>query len=238
MDKDKDIAEVLNIFFASTFTREQMDGVPEPEARHFRSEIRNTRFTPHQIKRKIRELKPFSAAGPDGIGPQLLKKLQDALEQPLASVMNKSMITGEVPKDWKAANVTPIFKKGSREDPGNYRPVSLTAVCCKIMESIIKENIVAHLERNQLISKTQHGFMRGRSCTTNLVDFLNKLTVAMDSSIPMDVVYLDFAKAFDKVPTRRLLKKLHAHGVRGNRQGPGVDQKLAVWAATKSCSEW
>ena len=169
--------------------------------------------------------------------------LQDALEQPLASVMNKSMITGEVPKDWKAANVTQIFKKGSREDPGNYRPVSLTAVCCKIMESIIKENIVAHLERNQLISKTQHGFMRGRSCTTNLVDFLNKLTVAMDSSIPVDVVYLDFAKAFDKVPTRRLLKKLHAHGVRGNfffffRQGPGVDQKLAVWAATESCSEW
>ena len=148
-----------------------MDGVPEPEARHFRSEIRNTRFTPHQIKRKIRELKPFSAAGPDGFGPQLLKMLQDALEQPLASVMNKSMITGEVPKDWKAANVTQIFKKGSREDPGNYRPVSLTAVCCKIMESIIKENIVAHLERNQLISKTQHGFMRGRSCTTNLVDF-------------------------------------------------------------------
>ena len=209
------MAEVLNTFFASTFTREQADMVPDPAIRGFTSELKNVRFTPHQIKRKIRDLKPHSAAGPDGIGPQLLKKLQDVLAEPLAAVMNKSMISGMVPEDWKMANVTPIFKKGGRDDPANYRPVSLTSVPCKLMESLIKEKIVSHLEKNKLISKSQHGFMRGRSCTTNLVEFMNKLTEAMDNSTPVDVVYLDFAKAFDKVPTRRLLKKLHAHGIRG-----------------------
>ena len=215
VDKDKDMAEVLNEFFASTFTREQADMVPEPVEKNFTSELKNIRFTPYQVKRKIRDLKQFSAPGPDGIGPQLLKRLQDVLAEPLAAVMNKSMIGGEVPADWKTANVTPIFKKGGRDDPGNYRPVSLTSVPCKMMESLIKEKIVAHLEKNGLISRTQHGFMRGRSCTTNLVDFMNKLTAAMDASTPVDVVYLDFAKAFDKVPTRRLLRKLHAHGLRG-----------------------
>ena len=111
--------------------------------------------------------------------------------------------------------MTPLFKKGKRGDPGNYRPVSLTAVCCKLMEAIIKEDLVTHLERNCLIEKSQHGFVKGRSCTTNLIDYLNKLTAAIDEGTSVEVVYLDFAKAFDKVPTKRLLSKLHAHGVRG-----------------------
>ena len=110
---------------------------------------------------------------------------------------------------------TPLFKKGKRGDPGNYRLVSLTTVCCKLMEAVIKEDLVTHLERNRLIAKSQHGFVKGRSCTTNLIEYLDKLTAALDSGTPVDIVYLDFAKAFNKVPTRRLLSKLHAHGVRG-----------------------
>ena len=137
MDKDKDMSEVLNEFFASTFTREQADMVPEPAEKNFTSELKNVSFTPYQVKRKIRDLKQHSAPGTDGIGPQLLKRLQDVLAEPLAAVMNKSMIGGEVPADWKTANVTPIFKKGGRDDPGNYRPVSLTSVPCKLMESLI-----------------------------------------------------------------------------------------------------
>ena len=101
VDQDKDMAGILNSFFASTFTREPAGDPPQAAARQFRSEATHVRFTPYRVKRKIRELKPFSAAGPDGIGPQLLKKLQDVLAEPLAAVMNKSMNSGKVPADWK-----------------------------------------------------------------------------------------------------------------------------------------
>ena len=121
----------------------------------------------------MQRLRPGSAAGPDSVGPQLLQKLIESLDRPLAVIMQKSLNTGEVPRDWRSANVTPIFKKGSRSVPGNYRPVSLTSVCCKVMEQVLKDSIVEHLNRNGLIRKSQHGFMQGRSCTTNLISFMD-----------------------------------------------------------------
>ena len=111
--------------------------------------------------------------------------------------------------------MTPIFKKGSKASPGNYRPVSLTSVSCKILESIIKDDIVQHLEENRLIRPSQHGFMRGKSCVSNLLSFMERITMSVDRGDPVDIVYLDFAKAFDKVPVDRLLKKVWAHGIRG-----------------------
>ena len=84
-----------------------------------------------------------------------------------------------------------------------------------MMESIIKDDVVQHLARHKLIKSSQHGFMRGKWCTSNLLYFLEKVTAAVDSGIPVDVVYLDFAKAFDKVPVERLLKKVRAHIIRG-----------------------
>ena len=113
----------------------------------------------------------------------------------------------------------PIFKKGKKTAAENYRPVSLTCVCCKLLESIIKDDIMDHLSRNQLIRKSQHGFMKGKSCATNLLEFLDKITEAADKGTPTDVVYLDFAKAFDKVPTERLLRKVQAHGIGGKIGG-------------------
>ena len=107
VDQDKDMAGNLNNFFASTFTREPAGPPPAAAARQYRSEATHVKFTPYRIKRKIRDLKNFSAAGPDGIGPQLLKKLQNVLAEPLAAIMNKSVNSGEVPADWKKANVTP-----------------------------------------------------------------------------------------------------------------------------------
>ena len=128
--------------------------------------------------------------------------------------MQKSLNTGEVPSDWRSANVMPIFKKGSRSVPGNYRPVSLTSVCCKVMEQVLKDSIVEHLNRNGLIRKSQHGFIRGRSCTTNLISFMDKIMEALDKGEPVDIIFLDFA--FDKVPVARLMEKVWAHGIRGN----------------------
>jgi hypothetical protein len=125
------------------------------------------------------------------------------------------MEEGIVPDDWKEANVTPIFKKGAKSKPENYRPVSLTSVSCKIMESIIRDAMTQHLQTNKLIKDSQHGFLKDRSCVTNLLEFLEKATTVVDSGKGFDVIYLDFAKAFDKVPVERLLNKCRAHGIRG-----------------------
>jgi hypothetical protein len=123
--------------------------------------------------------------------------------------------TGEIPQEWRTAKVTPIFKKGAKGDPGNYRPVSLTSVPCKILESIVKDRIMDHLMENKLIRESQHGFMPDRSCASNLVEFMDKVTKAVDEGKSVDIFYLDFAKAFDKVPRQRLVKKLNAKGVHG-----------------------
>ena len=144
----------------------------------------------------------------------LLQELVEEVAYPLALVMKKTLEDGSMPEDWRTANVTPIFRKGAKNNPGNYRPVSLTSVCCKMLESIIKDDIVNHLERKNLINLSQHGFMRGRSCTSNLLSFLERITLAVDDGEPVDIIFLDFAKAFDKVPVERLLKKVWAHGVR------------------------
>jgi hypothetical protein len=141
--------------------------------------------------------------------------LIDGVAPALVEIYNKSMETGEVPAVWKDANVTPIFKKGAKSNPSNYRPVSLTSVCCKVMESVVKDRVTAHLLENNLIKDSQHGFVKGRSCATNLLEFLEKATTAVDRGDSFDVVYLDFAKAFDKVPHKRLVKKLRAHGIKG-----------------------
>jgi hypothetical protein len=125
------------------------------------------------------------------------------------------MDQAKVPEDWKTATVTPIYKKGQKSDPSNYRPVSLTSVPCKVMETIIKEKIMDHLQKESLIKPSQHGFWPGRSCATNLIIFMDTVTKAFDNGIPADIFYLDFAKAFDKVPRERLLIKLEAKGITG-----------------------
>ena len=117
------------------------------------------------------------------------------------------MESGAVPQDWRDANVTPIFKKGSKNNPSNYRPISLTSIPCKVMESIIKDGVVNYLLRYRLIKSSQHGFMSNKSCTTNLLKFLEKITNIVDGGYAANIVYLDFSKAFDKVPHTRLLKK-------------------------------
>ena len=109
-----------------------------------------------------------------------------------------------------------IFKSGSKSRSENYRPIRLTSVPGKIMERLIRDEIVNHMKQNQLFSKSQHGFLAGRPCTTQLLEFLEDITTALDQGDDVDVIYLDFCKAFDKVPHKRLLKKLWGYGITGN----------------------
>ena len=111
--------------------------------------------------------------------------------------------------------MSPIFKKGDRHRAKNYRPVSLTSVVCKIMESIIRDKIMYHLVQNHLLTKYQHSFVKGRSCVTQILAVLDKWTEALDNGSNIDSVYLDFAKAFDSVPHKRLLMKMKSFGITG-----------------------
>jgi hypothetical protein len=211
---DEGMAEVLNEFFSSVFTREDRANLPRAKEMDT-EEMRGVRFTQAKVRKKIQKLRTAAAAGPDGIGPRILQELENELVDGLTIVFRTSFAESVIPADWKDANVTPIFKKGTKWDPGNYRPVSLTSICCKVMESIIRDDLVAHLDANGLINPSQHGFMHGKSCCSNLLEFFEKVTSVVDEGKPMDVIFLDFAKAFDKVPRERLLEKVRAHGVRG-----------------------
>lgn len=210
---EKEMAEELNQFFSSVFTQEDLSNIPEAEDERGKGRMRPVSVSEQNIKTKIKKLRKEAAPGPDGITPEILQKLSSSLTEPLEVLFNKSLETGDIPEEWKKANVTPIFKKGTKGDPGNYRPVSLTSVPCKILETIVKDRIVQHLIENKLIKNSQHGFMPGKSCATNLVTFMDNITQAVDDGCAVDIFYLDFAKAFDKVPRKRLIKKLEAKGI-------------------------
>ena len=197
----KEMAELLNSFFVSVFTREDTRDIPMLRTERLGNVLTTAKITTEKVRRKVQRLRPGSAAGPDSVGPQLLQKLIESLDRPLGVIMQKSLNTGEVPRDWRLANVTPIFKKGSRSVPGNYRPVSLTSVCCKVMEQVLKDSIVEHLNRNGLIRKSQHGFMRGRSCTSNLISFMDKITEALDKGEPVDVIFLASPRPLTRSPS-------------------------------------
>jgi hypothetical protein len=145
----------------------------------------------------------------------VLQACADEVAFPLSMIFNLSMSGGVVPDDWKLANVTPIFKKGAKHMASNYRPISLTSTACKIMERMIKDKLVSHLEGNSLLTNVQHGFRTKRSCLTNLLDYLEDVTEYLDQGWPVDVIFFDYSKAFDKVCHERLLRQIEAHGVSG-----------------------
>ena len=130
--------------------------------------------------------------------------------------MNKTLEEGHIPDDWRSAFISAIFKKGARKLAENYRPISLTSIVCKLMESLIKEHVVAHLIENNLISLKQFGFISGRSTVTQLLHYLDIIIENMVQGDVTDVIYLDFAKAFDTVPHQRLLAKLESYGIEGD----------------------
>ena len=209
---------MLNDYFSSVFTTEDCTHIPTPE-KLFQNNIEeglvDIEITEEMVSEKLEKLNANKCPGLDGIHPKMLLELKTYLVKPLTSIFKSSLEQGIVPLDWKDAVVMPLFKKGKRDDPNNYRPVSLTSIIGKILESTIKNCMLEHLMQQSLFKDSQHGFTRGRSCLTNLINFMEEVTDILDEGDPVDMVYSDFAKALDKVPHQRLFKKLEAHGIDG-----------------------
>ena len=218
VSSDEGISKILNEYFITVFTQENLQDIPVSE-QMFRAEenekLKDITITKEQVEKEIDRLKKFKSPGPDEMYPRVLKECKDVISEQLTNIFRKSLDSGEVPELWRQANVVPIFKKGNRGLASNYRPVSLTSVVGKLMESLIAKNIRDHLDKHNLINPSQHGFTKGKSCLTNLLSFYNRVYEAADNGDSYDILYLDFSKAFDKVPHQRLLSKVRAHGIDG-----------------------
>ncbi len=209
---DEGKADVLNEQFSSVFIAD--DGVD------LGLQQTDTRLTVDEIEEFeifdiLRHLPAKFSSGTDGLPQYLLKRLAISLAHPLCLIFNFSLATASLPSDWKHANITPVFKKGLASEPANYRPISITSTVCRVFEKCLKANIVNYLTANDIITPNQHGFLSRHSTVSQLLECLSDWTKSLDSSIPVDVAYMDIAKAFDTVSHEKLFQKLEHYGISG-----------------------
>ena len=217
---DTEIANALNQQYSSVFTKEDTSNMPNiPLKPLITAELQAFNITEDDVLKELIALQPNKSPGVDGVHPRVLKELSEELVKPITILLKKSLESESLPTHWLQAVVTPIFKKGSKSIPENYRPVSLTCILCKILEKIIVKIIIQHIKDNELANLRQHGFTKGKSTTTNLLEVLNVWSEALMHGIPVDVLFLDFFKAFDVVPHLRLLKQLSSFGITGKANG-------------------
>jgi len=207
-------AEILSRQYDSVFTDEDMVNVPDLGDSPY-PDMPEVEVTLLGVQKLLQGINPAKACGPDQIPCRILKDYAIEISPILQIIFNQSLATGQVPTDWRTAFVNPIFKKGDRSDPANYRPVSLTCVCCKLLEHILFSATMKHLETHNILLPTQHGFRTKHSCESQLITTLHDLTSWFDIGQQIDMAILDFSKAFDSVPHHRMLHKLHFHGIRG-----------------------
>ena len=156
------------------------------------------------------------SCGPDNIPNVFLKKLSNVIFTPLALLFQKSIECSKIPQIWEHANVIPVFKgKGSKFDVSHYRPISLTSNICKVMESIVHKHIIKHCDKHKLLNNSQHGFRQLYSTTSNLLELLNDVTQDIDNNNNVDLITIDFSKAFDSISLSKLIHKLYSYGIQG-----------------------
>ena len=213
------IVEILSGQFCSVYTP-QCSPVFEPEAIFPKTPIDQQSpslgdipFAKDDIVKAIKELSPHSGTGPKGYPPVMLIKCAQTLSHPLFLIYRRSLDVGKVPKCLKIGKVTPLYKSGSRGVAANYRPITLTSHLSKVFEKIIRNHMLHFFEENNILNNNQHGFRRGRSCISQLIAHFEKILDELQKGCNVDVIYLDFCKAFDKLDFNTLLSKLKSYGI-------------------------
>ena len=216
-DIDEEEAKILAKYFLSVFTTETNGNVPNLELNQSINPISSLEISEENILKMLNTLKIDKSPGPDELHPRVLKEISSSITKPLYHIFKQSLEIGKLPLDWKTALVSAIFKKGNKSLVSNYRPVSLTSVVCKIMEKLVRSRILNRMKSQNLFTKRQYGFISGRSTSLQLLEVLDKWTEALDNGHYVDCIYryMDFQKAFDKAPHKRLLEKIKSYGIVG-----------------------
>ena len=240
------MAEALNAQFNSVFNIHDdseepiFDPVPSPNM------MRDIRCTSYEVRKLLNDIDVSKSRGPDNISPRILKEGAEYLAPSLTKLFNASLETGIVPDEWRRAHVVPVFKKGKRDNPSNYRPISLTSVVSKTLERIVCNRLIKHLHNNNILDENQHGFRAQRSCDTQLIDAIHDWSSLLDAGQNVDIIFLDFAKAFDRVRHDLLHKKLITYGVgdsnikwimnflRDREQRVSISGDFSSWSKVKS----
>jgi len=215
---DVDKANILNEYFGSVCTTD--NGIIPPFNVDLPpgADINTVSFDVPKLISAIRKIKNKNklSCGPDGYPVRLLTALAPVLVQPMSQMFASFISVGKLPSAWKKAIVTPVFKKGSSSDPGNYRPISQTSIFCKLFERTVAAEITQYLFKHKLLSPQQHGFLAKRSTLTNLLETTNDWSITIDNKHLQKAVYIDFSKAFDTVSHSKLLIKLRSYGITGD----------------------
>ena len=216
LSDDMTKAERLSEHFSSVFTVD--NGILPHISKKVddETELNNVDFTPDLVYKHSRKLKEKTSSGPDHLPTLLLKNLAGSLSEPLSLLFSKLFSMSALPDIWKLAIITPVYKKGSPSDASNYRPISLTCILSKLMESVIKDAMLSYLLEHKLINKQQHGFISKRSTCSQLLECINDWTVSLSHKQSIDIAYIDFSRAFDSVVHSKLYLKLNSLGISGN----------------------
>ena len=212
---DQNIAQQMNAYFSSVFTKEQRDYLPLLNT-VVNDQLCSIQCTVTEVEKYLKALNVHKSPGPDLISTHVLKECAQELAIPLCVLFNKSFTSGLLPVDWKIANITPIHKKGSKHKKENYRQISLTSIISKVAEKIIRSRVLNFWTDHQVLNPNQFGFTKGKSTLAQLLSSFNDWSSSRNNSKTTDCIFLDLAKAFDSVPHERLLLKLQRHGIEGS----------------------
>ena len=246
VSEDQARAKAFNDYFKSIYKNHLCCAVPDTCPLHpdIPELIDAIQVSSAEVCELLSTLDTSKATGPDNLPVVILKNCANSLSPSLTAFINASLRSGFYVSEWKQANISPIHKKGSRQEIENYRQISLLPVVAKIQEKCVAKKLIPHI--NAILHPSQHGFQQGLSCTTQLLEVLQNIGLKLDKGHETDIIYLDFAKAFDSVCHRRLLWKLQHYGVSGpllkwfenyltgRKQRVVINGTFSSWAYVKS----